>query len=173
MPSSQRLSSGPAPGSELARRFDRSIGYFWPATHQQIYRELSRLEADGWVASEPVEAAPGRKRVYHVLPEGREALRRWVAEPREPKAIRDPLLVKVRAEAALGNAGLEESLHLRLRRHRAKLASYREIEAHSFADAEPTREQRLQRLILQAGIDLELLWIQLCEEALAIIAADD
>jgi hypothetical protein len=96
-----------------------------------------------------------------------------VAEPREPKAIRDPLLVKVRAEAALGNAGLEESLHLRLRRHRSKLASYREIEAHSFADAEPTREQRLQRLILQAGIDLELLWIQLCEEALAIIAADD
>ncbi|MGA7054394.1 MAG: PadR family transcriptional regulator, partial [Mycobacterium sp.] len=25
-------------GYELARRFDRSIGYFWAATHQQIYR---------------------------------------------------------------------------------------------------------------------------------------
>src|SRR5699024_1465053 len=30
-------------GIELARRFDKSIGYFWPATHQQIYRELDRL----------------------------------------------------------------------------------------------------------------------------------
>ena len=31
-------------GIELARRFDKSIGYFWPATHQQIYRELDRLD---------------------------------------------------------------------------------------------------------------------------------
>ncbi|MEU0155402.1 PadR family transcriptional regulator [Micromonospora fulviviridis] len=28
----------PASGYELARRFDRSIGRFWTATHQQIYR---------------------------------------------------------------------------------------------------------------------------------------
>ncbi|MEN9435698.1 MAG: hypothetical protein RIR09_353, partial [Pseudomonadota bacterium] len=31
-------------GFELARRFDKSIGYFWHATHQQIYRELARME---------------------------------------------------------------------------------------------------------------------------------
>ena len=42
--------SSRAPGYELARRFDRSIGYFWTATHQQIYRVLKRfMEADGWV----------------------------------------------------------------------------------------------------------------------------
>jgi len=34
----------PGSGSELAGRFDRSIAYFWQATHQQIYRELARLE---------------------------------------------------------------------------------------------------------------------------------
>ena len=28
-------------GYDLARRFDKSIGYFWHATHQQIYRELA------------------------------------------------------------------------------------------------------------------------------------
>lgn len=156
-------------GSELARRFDRSIGYFWPATHQQIYRELSRLEREGWIASEPVEAAPGRRRVYHVLPRGRDALCRWVAEPREPKAIRDELLVKLRAEAVLGGAGLADTLRLRLDRHRARLANYRHIEARSFAEPKPTRDQRLQRLILSAGIDLELLWIRLCEEALTIV----
>ena len=37
-------------GYELARRFDRSIGYFWAATHQQIYRTLKSMEDDGWVA---------------------------------------------------------------------------------------------------------------------------
>jgi len=36
-------------GYELARRFDRSIGYFWPATHQQIYRVLRRMDEAGWV----------------------------------------------------------------------------------------------------------------------------
>ena len=30
----------PGSGYELARRFERSIGYFWTATHQQIYRTL-------------------------------------------------------------------------------------------------------------------------------------
>ena len=38
-------------GYDLAQRFDKSIGYFWHATHQQIYRELGRMEAAGWIAS--------------------------------------------------------------------------------------------------------------------------
>jgi len=36
------LSERPASGLELARRFDRSIGYFWHASHQQIYRPRVR-----------------------------------------------------------------------------------------------------------------------------------
>lgn len=160
-------------GAELARRFDRSIGYFWPATHQQIYRELSRLERDGWVTSEAVHAAPGRRRTYTLLPAGRAELERWVAEPREPKAIRDELLVKVRAEAALGEGGLEDTLRLRLARHVAKLDTYREIEARFFAEPGSSREERLRHLILQAGIDLEELWIRLCREGLAIVGEDD
>jgi len=156
-------------GAELAQRFDRSIGYFWPATHQQIYRELARLEREGWVASRP---EGGRRRVYQVLPAGRRELADWVAEPREPKAIRDELLVKLRAEAALGGAGLEDTLRLRLDRHRDKLATYRDIEKRAFAEPEPSREQRLQRLILQAGIDLEELWIRLCEEGLALVSEE-
>ena len=37
-------------GYELARRFDKSIGQFWTATHQQIYKVLARMESDGWLA---------------------------------------------------------------------------------------------------------------------------
>lgn len=156
-------------GAELGRRFDRSIGYFWPASHQQIYRELGRLESEGLVASEAVQAARGRRRLYHVLPAGREELYRWVSEAHEPKAIRDELLVKLRAEAALGGAGLLEALKLRLRIHREKLATYRDIEAQVFSDADPDRANRLQRIILSAGIDLERLWIRLCDDALSVL----
>ena len=41
----------PASGLDLARRFDSSIGFFWAASHQQIYRELARMEAAGWIRS--------------------------------------------------------------------------------------------------------------------------
>ena len=54
-------------GYELARRFDRSIGYFWAATHQQIYRTLRAMEDDGWVHVDAGRAA---------RPAGQEGLHR-------------------------------------------------------------------------------------------------
>ena len=41
----------PASGLDLTRRFERSSGFFWSASHQQIYRTLARMEASGWVVS--------------------------------------------------------------------------------------------------------------------------
>ena len=59
-------------GYDLARRFDKSIGYFWHATHQQIYRELARMEAAGWIESSSApDAGKTRKREYRVLEAGR------------------------------------------------------------------------------------------------------
>ena len=37
------LTERPASGLDLTRHFDRSIGFFWSATHQQIYRVLARM----------------------------------------------------------------------------------------------------------------------------------
>ena len=38
------LSERASSGYDLARRFDKSIGYFWTATHQQVYKVLARME---------------------------------------------------------------------------------------------------------------------------------
>src|SRR5690606_32195880 len=66
----------PSSGYELANRFDHSIGYFWRATHQQIYRELGRMTDAGWLLVEHEPAGTGRrKKTYHVLDTGREELR--------------------------------------------------------------------------------------------------
>nr|WP_030121491.1 PadR family transcriptional regulator [Streptomyces californicus] len=65
----------PSSGLELTRRFDRSIGYFWSSTHQQIYRELGKLEQAGRIrALPPAAPARGQKKEYEVLPAGREEL---------------------------------------------------------------------------------------------------
>ena len=59
-------------GYELARRFDASIGNFWKASHQQIYKVLGRMEADALVTSQTV-TQDGRpdKKVYALTEAGR------------------------------------------------------------------------------------------------------
>jgi DNA-binding PadR family transcriptional regulator len=48
------LTERPMTGYELAKTFDASIGFFWKADHQQIYRELSKLRDRGHVQAREV-----------------------------------------------------------------------------------------------------------------------
>ena len=159
----------PGSGSELAGRFDRSIGYFWQATHQQIYRELARLEEAGWVQSLPAEQGRGRKRAYKILPAGRKELKRWVLEIEDPTPLRDTLMVRLRADAALGATGLDKEIVRRLEIHRRNLSVYREIEARDFADTADSRQRQVQHLVLQAGILLESMWVEWSKNALKVL----
>lgn len=163
----------PCSGLELARRFDRSIGYFWHATHQQIYRELGRLEAQGWLESLPPEAGRGRKKVYRALPAGRAELQRWVGESRDQKPMRDELMLRLRAEALVGPTAIVDDIARRLQMHRDTLALYQKIELRDFSAADATREQQIQHLILNAGLMLETMWIEWSEKALQVLAAPD
>lgn len=76
------LAERPGTGYEIAQQFDRSIGHFWSATHQQVYRTLKKLHADGLVDFEPV-VQDGRpdKKVYQLSGLGRERLATWVSTP--------------------------------------------------------------------------------------------
>lgn len=161
----------PCSGSDLAQRFDRSIGYFWQATHQQIYRELARLEQAGWIEALPVESGRGRKRKYRALPSGHDELARWVAEAPAALSIRDELMVRLRAEAVVGPTGLAEELERLVAIHHEKLTIYRAIEARDFSDRPETREQKLRHLVLKAGIDFEHQRMKFCEDALKALAA--
>ncbi|MER6732086.1 PadR family transcriptional regulator [Streptomyces puniciscabiei] len=161
----------PSSGLELTRRFDKSIGYFWSATHQQIYRELGRLEADGLIRALPTQApARGQKKSYEVLPAGRAELARWTAAAQDPKPLRDTLLLRLRAAAVVGRAGVESDLRRHLELHRRQLAEYREIERRDFPPDRDAPEDRLRHLVLRAGIDLETFWTQWLTHALAEFA---
>ena len=161
----------PSSGLELARRFDKSIGYFWSATHQQIYRELGRLEADGLIRALPAEQpSRGQKKSYEVLAAGRAELVRWAAAPQDPRPDRDPLLLRLRAAATVGTAGIGPELRRHLELHRQRLAEYEEIEARDFTSGSDSPRDRLQHLVLRAGIDLETFWAQWLTGALTELA---
>jgi DNA-binding PadR family transcriptional regulator len=157
-------------GSELATRFDRSIAYFWHATHQQIYRELARLEGTGLIESLPENSTRGRKRTYRILPAGRDALKQWIVQEEAPAASRDAFMLRLRAEAAVGPTGLDNEICRRIALHEEKLAIYRGIEARDFPHEPQDRETALQQLILQAGIRYEANWLATLNAALAALA---
>lgn len=151
-------------GYDLARRFDKSIGFFWQASHQQIYRELARMEAAGWIFSVADSNSRTKKRIYSVLPSGVDELKRWVDLPTEPIMQRDEFFVRLRADAAIGPLDLAEQLHKRMAVHQEKLDRYHAIERRDFLNrAALTRQHNIQHMILKAGILYEqhmLAWSQ-------------
>ncbi|OBK73814.1 PadR family transcriptional regulator [Mycobacterium sp. 1274761.0] len=157
------LSEQSGSGYELARRFDRSIGFFWSATHQQIYRTLKTMEDDGWLRATPV-VQQGRpdKKVYTVAEAGRTELARWIAEPLKGRGssvtdnrTRD-LAVKIRA-AAYGDVEAIREQVVALRAERAELLdTYRGFEKRQFPDPSKLTASALhQYLVLRGGIRAE------------------
>lgn len=159
-------------GYDLARRFDKSIGFFWHATHQQIYRELARMEAAGWITScAAADAGKTRKRTYEVLPLGRAELVRWTQEASAPMDLRDEFMVRLRADAALGPLGLSTELERRIAHHQERLETYRAIEARDFLGHDtPRRETRIHHMILKKGILYEEASIAWAQELLLQLA---
>ena len=163
----------PSSGYDLARRFDKSIGYFWHATHQQIYRELARMEAAGWVQSSvPADAGKTRKKEYRVLAEGRLALAHWAVQSAPPAELRDEFMVKLRADAVLSEVDLRPELARHLALHHEKLAHYQAIETRDFAPGRVlSRHATIQHMILKKGILYEQSSIQWTLEMLGTLNA--
>lgn len=83
------LAERPGTGYELGRQFATSLGHFWPATRQQIYRTLSRLHADGLITCRDVvqEGRPDKK-IYTLSPPARTPWRPGsTSRPRSPRCV--------------------------------------------------------------------------------------
>lgn len=162
------LSERPAAGIDLARRFDRSIGFFWQATHQQIYRTLGRMERDGWVRSSSVPQATGPdKRVYEVAEPGRLELQRWLAAPTAGDPVRSDLMVKIRGASYGDRQAVLEEARRRLAEHTARLALYEQIAERDFPEPEGLEGRALDMyLVLRGGFLLEQFWIDWLTEYL-------
>lgn len=156
------LRERPAAGLELARRFDKSIGYFWKATHQQIYKVLRRMEADGWVSSTATPQDGRReKTVYTVTPAGEHELDRWIATPTPADAVRSELAVKLRGASYGDRSALMADLENHLAEHRARLAAYEQLRERDYPDPSRLTGQELdQYLVLHGGVLMEQTWIR-------------
>lgn len=161
-------------GYELARRFDRSIGFFWPATHQQIYRVLRRMDDAGWVTHTDV-AQEGRpdKKVYQVSAAGRGELTRWLAEPVDVAVLRDGLSVKLRG-ASLGDpAAVLREVERHRGEHAALLEIFRGIQRRDFPKPAKLSGRELhQYLVLRGGVRAEESFLAWCDEVIEAMRSE-
>ena len=163
------LRERPASGLDLARRFDRSIGFFWSATHQQIYRVLARMEADGWVSSAAVEQH-GRpdKKLYEVTAAGRAELAAWLASPMPTEKFRSELAVRLRGASYGDRSAVLGTVREQRAEHATRLAHYEQLAARDFPDPTGLEGRQLDLyLVLRGGIRLEQFWVDWLTEYLA------
>jgi DNA-binding PadR family transcriptional regulator len=166
------LTERPMTGYELAKTFDASIGFFWKADHQQIYRELSRLRDRGHVQGrEVVQSGKPNKLVYTLTPEGRAALRHWAARPSSPASMKDDLLVRLYALDSVDIEPLRDDLMARLEHHRDRFARYERLLTKRFPQGTASAADTGKLLLLHMGLRHERSVAEWCEEAIDALSA--
>ncbi len=105
------LAHRPMTGYEIARNFDQVLSHFWRASHQQIYRELARLNAQGYVVFRAVaQSGKPEKKLYSLTKSGRAVVREWVEAPTEMPNPRYDLLVKLLAGLLVNKPALKREI---------------------------------------------------------------
>lgn len=164
------LSQQPYSGYDISKRFEESVSCYWQASQQQIYRELGKMEQEGWVIYETVpQAGKPDKKIYSITDAGKAELTRWYAEPTEPTPIREDLLVKVLAAPYVSEDQLIQELWRRRQLHLEKLVDYQTMEAAYQTMENPPKAERFRYLTLRRGMRYEQDWIAWCDEVLDVL----
>jgi len=111
------LARGEMTGYQITKDFEAVYVHFWRASHQQVYRELARLNKDGRVTLKEIaqEGRPDRK-VYAITKRGLEELKRWIVEPTDPPRAQYDLLVKLLGSHVVDRSAFQRELErIRLR----------------------------------------------------------
>src|SRR5262245_15278281 len=113
------LSSAPGSGYDLSHQLGSGLGWFWSASHSQIYPELKRLEEQKLI--EGTSTTVGEKlerRMYSITDEGLEALTEWTTGPPLYRPNRDP----ERLQLIFADVGNLDNIrhHLEVHRERYK-----------------------------------------------------
>lgn len=159
-------------GYELARDFETSLGFFWNASHQQIYQELRKLADKGWLNKREVnQRGKPNKICYGLTALGRDALAEWVVGGSRTQAAKDELLVK------LYNLGPENASHLageiqeRREKMMQRLYLYEKIRRQHYPDPAslPARRKGVY-LALAYGISQGEQFMAWCDQALELVS---
>ncbi|MGF1763599.1 PadR family transcriptional regulator [Aliivibrio kagoshimensis] len=162
------LSTKDATGYDITKEFSQSIGYFWKASHQQVYRELNKMASNELVTCIliPQQGKPDRK-VYSITEAGKESLFQWFQEPTFHSTIRDEFTAKLLVCEIYNSEPMQFQLASLIEESKSLLNNYRSIEETHFSSPSLlNRQARLERLTLRRNIIERQGWIVWAEEVM-------
>ncbi|HAT54383.1 MAG TPA: PadR family transcriptional regulator [Lactobacillus sp.] len=150
-------------GRDIENEFQTEIGEFWQASHSQIYPELKRMLADGWI--QMVDAQPGddgKVIRYDITSAGRTHLLDWLHEPvnSDNDALSSLKLYFIHNRTS---PTLTSILTAEIRLHRAHVAHLQEREQQLFGSSSLIEQQYGHYLILKRAIEREqnnVVWLE-------------
>lgn len=158
-------------GYDLAKQFDVSLGFFWSASHQQIYQQLKALSESGLLSVREIsQSGKPDKRVYGLTDLGRDALAVWVGDETKRKPARDDLFVKLYNLSPNNYSRLFAEIESREQEHEQRLALYDKIRARGYEKpGQLSKRRQGMYLALLAGIYQERAALQWCDEAKVLL----
>ncbi len=169
------LNYGAFSGYDLKKAFDASISHFWSANQSQIYRTLGQLHDNEWVTVDVVEQddRPDRK-VYHITPAGKEALRQWLSVPIPFENDHLAALIQIFFAAQLDDKTILETFEQQAEILRERLAEFEQIPQQSEAylqKVDSPRDVFFWTLTLDYGVRVnraKLEWVEAAIERLKV-----
>ena len=164
-------------GYDINKRFRGSINFFWHARPSQVYSELRRLEAAGWIEATDdagTRRSARNRNIYRITARGRTALREWLATPTPLTPEKDEMQLKVFGSDLISPAEILANFRYHLAQHRERLDTlYRDkqaIDLHFGPTGEVTSLQGAVRQIsVDYGIGYEDHYVRWCEAAIGAL----
>lgn len=153
-------------GYDLVKRFNKSIGYFWSSSYQQVYRDLKALEDLSLISSkEIIQVGKPDKKLLRITDPGLDELKNWLEKPSKPMKVKEPLLVKLFAGRLLKKEVLLVEIDRHKQHHQETLEKYLRL-TEELKQMEEPRKTRYQfpYQTLQLGIHIEKAWLDWAEE---------
>jgi PadR family transcriptional regulator, regulatory protein AphA len=121
-------------GYDLGVSIRASVGHIWNESYGQIYPNLKKLAAEGFVTSK-TERQKGKpdRRIYSITEKGLERLSKWLVVPPQPEIARNELLLKLFFGARASSDLMVRHVERMVEREQAVLSELTRLEREEIA----------------------------------------
>jgi PadR family transcriptional regulator AphA len=121
-------------GYDLGVSIRASVGHIWNESYGQIYPNLKKLAAEGFVTSK-TERQKGKpdRRIYSITEKGLERLSKWLVVPPQPEIARNELLLKLFFGAQASSDLMVRHVERMVEREQAVLSELTRLEREEIA----------------------------------------
>ncbi|MBD2429893.1 MULTISPECIES: PadR family transcriptional regulator [Fischerella] len=150
--------------------FDQYLVHLWPADQAQIYRTLDKLLEQGWITcSIEIQCDRPNRKVYSVTEAGKAEFIQWLQSPHPLPTLREPLLLQLFFAAHLPSEAIVQLLEQQLAARIEKLTECENINLPMLSDQSTSREQIMQKLVLELVLRREQIYIDWLKTVIEIM----